>query len=121
MLRLHHADFVQNSLYTRNILRQPGPLTVRPSERSLKTPSFRIIDFGRGAFGPWYIERKLGVQGGRPGPPTVPTREEMIKLKEAETDRKLEAKKAMAVGWHDENMRYETRKAMETMVVDYRL
>ncbi|KAK0213773.1 hypothetical protein IW262DRAFT_1517718 [Armillaria fumosa] len=26
------------------LLRQPGPLSVRPSERSLKTPSFRIID-----------------------------------------------------------------------------
>ncbi|SJL08766.1 uncharacterized protein ARMOST_12136 [Armillaria ostoyae] len=121
VLRLHHADFVQNSLYTRNILRQPGPLTVRPSERSLEMPSFRIIDFGRGVFGPWYIERKLGVQGGRPGPPTVPTREEMTKLKEAETDRKLEAKKEMAIGWHGENMKYETRKAMGTMVVDYRL
>ncbi|KAK0190009.1 hypothetical protein F5146DRAFT_932026 [Armillaria mellea] len=117
VLRLHHADFVQNSLYTRNILRQPGPLTVRPSERSLKTPSFRIIDFGRGAFGPWYIERKLETQGGRPGPPTVPTREEMAVLKEAETA--MTAKKEIAVGWHEENMKYEMRKAMRTIVVYY--
>lgn len=27
---------------------QPGPLTAPPSERSNKTPSFRLIDFGRG-------------------------------------------------------------------------
>ncbi|KAK0471403.1 hypothetical protein IW261DRAFT_1572091 [Armillaria novae-zelandiae] len=60
VLHLHHADLVQNSLYTRNILQQPGPLSARPSDPSLKTPNFRIIDFGRGAFGPWYIERNLG-------------------------------------------------------------
>ncbi|KAJ7215872.1 hypothetical protein GGX14DRAFT_359384 [Mycena pura] len=47
-LRLHHAEFTQNSFYVRNILRQPGPLTVAPSARSDSTPSFRIIDFGRG-------------------------------------------------------------------------
>lgn len=27
---------------------QPGPLTKPPKQRSRKTPSFRIIDFGRG-------------------------------------------------------------------------
>lgn len=27
---------------------QPGPLTVPRAERSLNTPSYRIIDFGRG-------------------------------------------------------------------------
>ncbi|KAJ6472290.1 hypothetical protein C8R47DRAFT_987866 [Mycena vitilis] len=47
-LRLHYAEFTQNSFYVRNILRQPGPLTVAPSARSDSTPSFRIIDFGRG-------------------------------------------------------------------------
>ena len=26
---------------------QPGPLTRHPQERSLSTPSFRLIDFGR--------------------------------------------------------------------------
>ena len=34
-------------MYVRNVLWQPGPLTKPPSERSRKTPSFRIIDFGR--------------------------------------------------------------------------
>jgi len=46
-LRLHDADVVHNSPYVRNILVQPGPLTVLPAERSLRTPSFRLIDFGR--------------------------------------------------------------------------
>ncbi|MCJ1402679.1 hypothetical protein MMC11_005899 [Xylographa trunciseda] len=46
-LRLHQAYFVQNSSYVRNILIQPGPLTRPPMDRSLTTPSFRIIDFGR--------------------------------------------------------------------------
>jgi hypothetical protein len=32
----------------RNILFQPGPLHLPPSQRSLKDPSFRIIDLGRG-------------------------------------------------------------------------
>lgn len=47
LLRLHAAGFVQNSFYTRNILVQPGPLTVPPAERDARSPSFRIIDFGR--------------------------------------------------------------------------
>ncbi|KAJ7320719.1 hypothetical protein DFH08DRAFT_641833, partial [Mycena albidolilacea] len=55
-LRLHYAEFTQNSFYVRNILRQPGPLTVAPSERSDKTPSFRIIDFGRGEHLPLNLE-----------------------------------------------------------------
>ncbi|EMD36822.1 hypothetical protein CERSUDRAFT_51449, partial [Gelatoporia subvermispora B] len=48
VVRLHHAGFVQNSFYVRNILVQPGPLTRPPAERSREIPSFRIIDFGRG-------------------------------------------------------------------------
>ncbi|CAL1710134.1 unnamed protein product [Somion occarium] len=48
MLRLHLANFVQGSSYVRNIVVQPGPLTAPPEKRSKKTPSFRIIDFGRG-------------------------------------------------------------------------
>ena len=44
---LHFANFLHNSAYSRNILVQPGPLTRPPRERSLMTPSFRIIDFGR--------------------------------------------------------------------------
>ena len=43
----HQAGFIQGSVYTRNILIQPGPLTIPPSKRSLASPSFRIIDFGR--------------------------------------------------------------------------
>ena len=35
-------------MYERNVLVQPGPLTVPPSNRSLDEPSYRIIDFGRG-------------------------------------------------------------------------
>ncbi|MCJ1320806.1 hypothetical protein MMC15_006147 [Xylographa vitiligo] len=46
-LRLHQARFVQNSPFMHNILIQPGPLTRPPIERSLTTPSFRTIDFGR--------------------------------------------------------------------------
>jgi hypothetical protein len=46
-VNLHEAGFLQGSVYPRNILVQPGPLTLRPSERSLESPSFRIIDFGR--------------------------------------------------------------------------
>ncbi|CCM04809.1 uncharacterized protein FIBRA_07002 [Fibroporia radiculosa] len=47
VLRLHYANFIQNFLYERNILIQPGPLSHPPSERSFDRPSFRIIDFGR--------------------------------------------------------------------------
>lgn len=48
MLRLHCAGFTQGSWYVRNVLRQPGPLSLPPNERSSSTPSFRVIDFGRG-------------------------------------------------------------------------
>ncbi|KAJ7196999.1 hypothetical protein GGX14DRAFT_472515 [Mycena pura] len=46
-LRLHLSGFLQKSAFKKNILVQPGPLTVHPSQRSLETPGFRIIDFGR--------------------------------------------------------------------------
>lgn len=48
LLRLHDNGFSQNSIAERNLLVQPGPLTVAPHLRSLKTPSYRLIDFGRG-------------------------------------------------------------------------
>lgn len=48
MLRLHYDGFTQGSFYVRNIMVQPGPLTAPPELRSMETPSFRIIDFGRG-------------------------------------------------------------------------
>ena len=53
LLRLHHYKITQGSFYVRNIMVQPGPLTVPPEQRSFDCPSFRIIDFGRG--------RKFGV------------------------------------------------------------
>ncbi|KAM5546069.1 hypothetical protein V8D89_000195 [Ganoderma adspersum] len=45
--RLHAAGFTQGSVYSRNILIEPGPLSAPPEERSDETPGFRIIDFGR--------------------------------------------------------------------------
>ncbi|KDQ10309.1 hypothetical protein BOTBODRAFT_115974 [Botryobasidium botryosum FD-172 SS1] len=48
LLRLHIAGFVQGSFHTRNLLVQPGPLCLPPSQRTMKHPSYRIIDFGRG-------------------------------------------------------------------------
>ena len=47
-VRLHDAGFHQSSQYRRNVMIQPGPLTIKPSERSLAEPSFRLIDFGKG-------------------------------------------------------------------------
>lgn len=38
---------MQNSYFRRNVVVQPGPLTRPPKYRSLDSPSFRIIDFGR--------------------------------------------------------------------------
>ncbi|KAI9060047.1 hypothetical protein FKP32DRAFT_1734361, partial [Trametes sanguinea] len=46
--RLHDADFIQCSSYVRNMLVQPGPLSEPREQRSWDSPSFRIIDFGRG-------------------------------------------------------------------------
>jgi len=34
-------------MFHRNVLVQPGPLTVPRANRSLNEPSYRIIDFGR--------------------------------------------------------------------------
>ncbi|KAF7323969.1 hypothetical protein MKEN_00618500 [Mycena kentingensis (nom. inval.)] len=46
--RLFRAGIKQNSFHLRNIVMQPGPLTLPPQLRSSETPSFRMIDFGRG-------------------------------------------------------------------------
>jgi hypothetical protein len=35
-------------MFRRNVLVQPGPLSVPRANRSLDEPSYRIIDFGRG-------------------------------------------------------------------------
>ena len=48
-------DIVQGSFYVRNIMCQPGPLTLPPERRSYNTPSFRIIDFGRGECWDWEL------------------------------------------------------------------
>ncbi|KDQ10303.1 hypothetical protein BOTBODRAFT_115979, partial [Botryobasidium botryosum FD-172 SS1] len=48
LLRLHIAGFAQGSFHERNILVQPGPLCLPPDKRTMESPSFRIIDFGRG-------------------------------------------------------------------------
>ena len=45
--RLHKAGFTNGSMYVRNMVVQPGPLNVPRPERTMKQPSFRIIDFGR--------------------------------------------------------------------------
>ncbi|KAF8065394.1 hypothetical protein FPV67DRAFT_1419684 [Lyophyllum atratum] len=45
--RFHHLGWAHGSVYARNLLIQPGPLDVPPSERSKDNPSFRLIDFGR--------------------------------------------------------------------------
>ena len=55
------AGFLQGSVYPRNILIQPGPLTVHPSRRSLASPSFRIIDFGRAESQVKFICDAIGV------------------------------------------------------------
>ncbi|KAJ6615546.1 hypothetical protein B0H10DRAFT_1801377 [Mycena sp. CBHHK59/15] len=57
-LRLHSAGVLQKSPFKKNILVQPGPLTAPPSARSMESPSFRIIDFGRA------IRRPFGNQKG---------------------------------------------------------
>ena len=38
---------------------QPGPLTLPPERRSYDTPSFRIIDFGRGECWDWELEKDV--------------------------------------------------------------
>ncbi|RPD60675.1 hypothetical protein L227DRAFT_547709 [Lentinus tigrinus ALCF2SS1-6] len=48
LLRLHNLLIRQGSFYVRNVMIQPGPLTLSPERRSFAHPSFRLIDFGRG-------------------------------------------------------------------------
>jgi len=59
-VNLHKAGFLQGSVYARNIVIQPGPLTVPPSKRSLASPSFRIIDFGRAEYKLYHIRNAIG-------------------------------------------------------------
>jgi len=60
-VNLHQFGFTQGSVYPRNILIQPGPLTLPPSKRSLASPSFRIIDFGRAEYYLDYLRNSIGV------------------------------------------------------------
>jgi len=60
-VNLHNAGFLQGSVYPRNVLIQPGPLTLPPSERSLASPSFRIIDFGRAEYKLDFLRDAIGV------------------------------------------------------------
>ena len=41
-----------------NVLVQPGPLSMPFSERTMKDPSFRIIDFGNSVIGEKLSERE---------------------------------------------------------------
>ncbi|KAJ6602796.1 hypothetical protein DFH09DRAFT_900011, partial [Mycena vulgaris] len=122
-LRLHYAEFTQGSFYIRNILMQPGPLTVAPSARSARTPSFRIIDFGRGEHWQYNLaaaqaenaerrqksrsraQMRAGMQ--------VPTEAEMKQRMEDEKQEDLADKKALELvgkSWW-ESRDYEVRKA----------
>ncbi|KAJ7704152.1 hypothetical protein B0H16DRAFT_1346916 [Mycena metata] len=117
-LRLHHAEFTQNSFYTRNILKQAGPLTAAPSKRSMSTPSFRIIDFGRGEFWPHKLQAVKEKNAERRRRRTkytmaVPTEEEMKLRVSDEADEDTEDKEALeecGKAWW-ELRDYEVRKA----------
>ncbi|KAF7331045.1 hypothetical protein MVEN_02444800 [Mycena venus] len=67
-LRLHLSGVLQKSAFKKNILVQPGPLTVPPQTRSMHSPSFRVIDFGRALWRPtrnqkeWLDEREAEVK-----------------------------------------------------------
>ncbi|KAG5637639.1 hypothetical protein H0H81_003864 [Sphagnurus paluster] len=50
MYRFHDAGWSHGSVYTRNVLVQPGPLNLPPILRTMEKPSFRLIDFGRSYF-----------------------------------------------------------------------
>ncbi|KAK7018420.1 hypothetical protein R3P38DRAFT_2539238 [Favolaschia claudopus] len=130
-LRLHHAEFTQNSFYVRNILRQPGPLTLPPSERSDKTPSFRIIDHGRGEHWQHKLEdlneknakKWLQVQKARDWHTmNVPTENDMKRRVAAraaqDKDEKQQLEEARKSWW--ESRDYEIRKAhSELQVSDF--
>ena len=66
-LRFHYEGWIHQSVYTRNLLFQPGPISASPEERAqnaaakrrdLRQTSFRLIDFGR--------SKEVGRSGGNP-------------------------------------------------------
>ncbi|KAF8333631.1 uncharacterized protein EI90DRAFT_2916492 [Cantharellus anzutake] len=56
LYRMHLENYKHGSAHVRNIVVQPGPLTLPPWRRSLKHPSFRMVDFGRTMYFSDYIE-----------------------------------------------------------------
>ena len=44
---MHRQGFSHGHPHPRNMLVQPGPLSVPPALRSMATPSFRLVSFGR--------------------------------------------------------------------------
>jgi hypothetical protein len=105
ILRLHCAHFIQNSFYVRNILVQPGPLTHPPALRSSKTPSFRIIDFGRSEYWVYNVE----------GTKTQVSKDEeqTEEYRQEERDRLNSA----AVNWWDFR-NFEVKKAQNELMLD---
>ncbi|KIK65213.1 hypothetical protein GYMLUDRAFT_83088 [Collybiopsis luxurians FD-317 M1] len=117
LLRLHHANFVHNSFYVRNFLKQPGPLTKPFRERSLDSPSFRLIDFGRTTI--WedkragalenisYARRSKNID-------SAPTKEEWEEEMKTQAERKERALKYAASKWFEER-NYELGKAFKEL------
>ncbi|KAF8309691.1 uncharacterized protein EI90DRAFT_1466416 [Cantharellus anzutake] len=64
--RMHLADYTHKSAHVRNVVVQPGPLTLPPRSRSLKDPSFRLVDFGRTMHLSHYNKQR-GAPAGRKG------------------------------------------------------
>ncbi|KAF8882974.1 hypothetical protein BD779DRAFT_1787696 [Infundibulicybe gibba] len=120
LLRLHQADIAHNSFYIRNVLVQPGPLTLPPSLRSTDTPSFRLIDFGRSDAWSIHLEKNLRTKvrgyGEKDSKKQTPV-DERARLQMEE--RIKSATTTIANEWFD--MRdYEMRRAQEELkLVDF--
>ncbi|KAJ8473758.1 hypothetical protein ONZ45_g16179 [Pleurotus djamor] len=116
--RLGFADMAHNSVYTRNILVQPGPLDRPPPLRSLDTPSYRIIDLGRSETWDMRLEREchgqdltnLRLPKGRDG-----FVEEGVQLEGPMADL---AKINRNWSWHCRQERDKARKELELEVND---
>ncbi|KAH9903246.1 hypothetical protein C8Q73DRAFT_751029 [Cubamyces lactineus] len=96
ILRLHELGITQNSFYVRNILIQPGPLSMPPSMRSFKTPSFRIIDFGRARVLTYLL----------------------ADVKETDPDKRKEAYQCVARQLHSE-MHEEEKQARDQLLLEF--
>ena len=61
---MHRQGFSHGHAHPRNMLVQPGPLSAPPPMRSMTTPSFRLISFGRwrGLSHPLPKESQLGAK-----------------------------------------------------------